>query len=106
MVQVLREPTRRHALLDVLLVNKEGLMSKVDIGGHLGQSDHAVEFKISVDSRKSADKISTLDMRAEFRLLRELISKVPLENTFAGAEVHPKGAGIGNSKMSKVRRPA
>ncbi|KAJ7421823.1 hypothetical protein WISP_41053 [Willisornis vidua] len=53
------------------------LTSEVEIGGHPGHSDHeAFEFKISVDRRKSASKTSTLDTRrADFRLLRELVSK-------------------------------
>lgn len=41
-----------------------------------------------VDRRKSAKKISILHMRrADFRLVRKLLSKVPWENTFEGAEV-------------------
>ncbi|KAJ7415481.1 hypothetical protein WISP_78132 [Willisornis vidua] len=60
-------------LVDTRL-NRVHLRSKVEIGGHLGHSDHeAIEFEISVIRRKSASKTSTLDiMRAEFRLLREL----------------------------------
>lgn len=42
--------------------------------------------------------------RGEFRLFRKLVSKVSLENVFAGAEVHLKGTGIGNSKMSEVKQ--
>ncbi|KAJ7395040.1 adaptin ear-binding coat-associated protein 1 [Pitangus sulphuratus] len=90
MKQVLRDPTWKGALLDLLLVNRVDLLRKVEIGGHLGHSDHKViEFKISVDRRKSASKTSTLDMRrAAFRLLRELLSKVPWENVFADAGIH------------------
>lgn len=65
-------------------------MSKVRIGGCLGHTDNKViKFKISVDRKKSASKTPALDMRrADFRLLRELVSKVPWENIFAGAGVH------------------
>ncbi|KAJ7417184.1 hypothetical protein WISP_65823 [Willisornis vidua] len=42
MEQVLREPTWKDALLDLLLVNREDLGSKVEIGGHLGHSNHEV----------------------------------------------------------------
>lgn len=46
------------------------------------------EFKISVDRRESARKTSTLDKRrAEFRLFRQLLSKVPQENVFVGVGV-------------------
>ncbi|KAJ7417020.1 rna-directed dna polymerase from mobile element jockey-like [Pitangus sulphuratus] len=82
MKQVQRESTWKDALLDLLLVNKEDLMSKVEIGNCLGHSSHKViEFKISVNGRKCASKTSTLDIRrADFRLLRELVSKFPWEN--------------------------
>ena len=58
----------------------------VAIGGHLGHNDHeAVEFKIFGDRRKTATITSALDMgRADFRLLRELVSKVPWETAFEG----------------------
>jgi len=78
MVQVLREPTRKGALLDLLLVKREGLAGKVALSGHLGHSNHeVVEFKTFGDRRKTATKTSTLDMeRTDFRLLRGLGSKV------------------------------
>lgn len=48
LAQVLRELRRRKgALLDLLLVNTEGLMDEMLIGGCLGYGDHeTVEFKI------------------------------------------------------------
>ncbi|KAJ7408937.1 hypothetical protein BTVI_58202 [Pitangus sulphuratus] len=85
MEQVLKELTSKDDLLDLLLVNRGDLVSEVEIGDCLDYSNHEeIEFK-SVDRRKSASKTSTLDMRrADLRLFRELISKVPLENVFAG----------------------
>ncbi|KAJ7412828.1 hypothetical protein WISP_94597 [Willisornis vidua] len=58
------------------------IMSEVEVGGHLGNSNHeGIKFKISVDRRKSSSKTSTLDMRrADFRLLRELAAVNPLIN--------------------------
>ncbi|KAJ7409030.1 hypothetical protein BTVI_58103 [Pitangus sulphuratus] len=72
MEQVLREPTWKDALLDLMLVNRVDLMSEVEIGGHLGHREHKViEFKISVQRRKRVSKTSALDMRKpDFRLLR------------------------------------
>ncbi|KAJ7406023.1 hypothetical protein WISP_136290 [Willisornis vidua] len=63
-------------------------MGKVEIGGHLGHSDHEViEFKISVDRRKSASKTSALDMRREnFKLLREFSEEVPYDWKLVNAE--------------------
>ena len=91
LAQVLREPTRKGALLDLVFVNREGLMGEVVIGGCLGHSDHeVVEFQIiGDDRRKTASKTSTLDMgRADFGLLKELVSKVPWESAFEGTGVH------------------
>ncbi|KAJ7407526.1 hypothetical protein WISP_125912 [Willisornis vidua] len=73
-LNVLKELTGKDVLPDFLLVNRNGLMSEVEICSCLGQSDHAVEFKISSVRTKSASKTSTLDMRrADFRLYRELV---------------------------------
>ncbi|GAB0206503.1 hypothetical protein GRJ2_003115900 [Grus japonensis] len=47
LTQVVEEPTRRGVLLDLVLMNKEGLVGDVKDGGSLGCSDHEmVEFRI------------------------------------------------------------
>lgn len=59
------ELIQEDATFDLLLVNRENLMSKVEIVagnsgnlGHLGHSNHkAIEFKISVDSGKVQAKL-------------------------------------------------
>ena len=38
--QVRSEPTRKDALLDLLFVNRAGLVGDVKVGGCLGLSDH------------------------------------------------------------------
>lgn len=90
LVQVLRKPTRKGALLDLLLVNREGLVGKMVIGGCLGHNDQeVVEFKIFGDRRKTTTKTSTLESgRADFRLLRKLVSEVPWETAFKDIGVH------------------
>jgi len=40
LMQVVEEPTRRGALLDLVLTNKEGLVGDVKVGGRIGCSDH------------------------------------------------------------------
>lgn len=79
MILVLREPIRQSPLLVLLLANREGPMGEVANDGHLGHSDHeVVESKIFYDRRKIDIKTSILDMgRAGFRLLSELLGKVP-----------------------------
>lgn len=45
MIQVLRELARKDALLDLLLANREGFVSKVEVGRHLHHSDcKAIKF--------------------------------------------------------------
>ncbi|KAJ7396227.1 hypothetical protein BTVI_147035 [Pitangus sulphuratus] len=51
--KVLREPTWKDALLDLLLVNGQDLVREVETGGRLGHSDHEViKFNISVEGGK------------------------------------------------------
>jgi len=40
LMQMVEESTRRGALLDLVLTNKEGLVEDVKVGGSLGSSDH------------------------------------------------------------------
>lgn len=90
--QVLRELTQKDVLLHLRLVNRVDLVNEVEIGGYRGHSDHKViEIKISVDSRQSASKTSTLDLdmrRTDFRLLRELMSDIAWENAFSGVWIY------------------
>ena len=45
--KLVSEPTREGAPLDLLFVNREGLVGDVMAGGHLGHSDHEMtEFLI------------------------------------------------------------
>lgn len=84
--QVRREPTRKDALLDLLFVNREGLVGNVMVGGCLGHSDHeSTEFKIASVMRKKDSIVSTLDFRrAKFKLF----SRVPWDSAVEGSGVH------------------
>lgn len=90
LVQVLRELTRKSSFLGSLLVNRKGLMREVAIGSHSGHGSHkAVKYKIFDDRRKIATKTPALDMvRPDFRMLRELVSKVLCKIAFEGMELH------------------
>jgi len=87
--QVLSEPTRKDALLDLLFVNREGLVRDVMVSGCLGHSDHdMIEFKTVSVMRKKDSRVATLDIRrANFKLFRELFSRVPWESAFEGLGV-------------------
>ncbi|KAJ7411815.1 hypothetical protein BTVI_48486 [Pitangus sulphuratus] len=90
LVQVLRESTRKSALLDLLFVNRESLMDKVVISGCLGHSDQkVVEFQIVGNRTKIAIKTSTLDMgRIDFGLLKEVVSKILCKSASEDIGVH------------------
>ena len=78
-LQVIEEPTRRGAMLDLILTNKEGLVGDVKLKGSLGCSDHeTVEFKILRAVRRAHSKLTTLDFRrADFGLFRDLFGSLP-----------------------------
>ncbi|GAB0186117.1 hypothetical protein GRJ2_001077000 [Grus japonensis] len=79
-LQVIEEPTRRGAMLDLVLTNKEELVGNVKLKGSLGCSDHErVEFKILRTARRVHSKLTTLDFRrADFDLFRSVsLTSVP-----------------------------
>ncbi|GAB0176508.1 hypothetical protein GRJ2_000116000 [Grus japonensis] len=79
LLQVMEELTRRGAMLDLILTNKEGLVGDVKLKGSLGCSDHEmVEFRILRAARRAHSKLTTLDFRgADFGLFRDLPGSVP-----------------------------
>lgn len=117
-VKVVRQLTRKDVFLDLLLINKEGLMSGVAIGGSLSHGDHeAIKYKISANRSKSDRKPSVLDMRGEeFRLLRNQWVRSPgkilldmLVPISAGHYLNPISkshsiAKTGNSKTLEVKQ--
>ena len=57
LLQVTEEPTRRGAMLDLVLTNKEGLVGSVKLKGSPGCSDHEmVEFKILRAARRAQEQ--------------------------------------------------
>ncbi|KAM9662778.1 uncharacterized protein ACIBXB_015380 [Morphnus guianensis] len=86
LLQVMEEPMRRGALLDLVLTNKEGLVENVKLKGSLSCSDHEmVEFKILRAVRRAHSKLTTLDFRrADFGLFRDLLGRVPWDKALEG----------------------
>ncbi|GAB0204540.1 hypothetical protein GRJ2_002919600 [Grus japonensis] len=76
LLQVIEEPTRRGAMLDLVLNSKKGLVGNVKLKGSLGCSDHEmVQFKILRAVRRVHSKLTTLGFRrADFGLFRDLVS--------------------------------
>ncbi|GAB0208733.1 hypothetical protein GRJ2_003339000 [Grus japonensis] len=86
LLQVIEEPMRRGAMLDLVLANKEGLVGDVKLKGSLGCSDHEmVEFKILRAVRRAHSKLTTLDFRrADFGLFRDLLGRIPWDKALEG----------------------
>jgi len=75
LLQGTEEPTRRGAMLDLVLTNKEGLVGNVKLKVSLGCSDHEmVEFKILRATRRVHSKVTIVDFRrADFDIFRDLL---------------------------------
>ncbi|CAM5172065.1 unnamed protein product [Eretmochelys imbricata] len=89
LVQVLEEPTRGGAFLDLLLTNREELVGEAKVDANLGGSDHElVEFRILTQGRKVSSRIRTLDFRkADFDSLRERMGRIPWGTNMKGKGV-------------------
>lgn len=77
--------TRQEALLDLVLTNEDSIRD-TKIGGSLGCSDHAlVEFVILKNAGLAKSRAKTLCFRrANFWLLKELLSGVPWDTVLKG----------------------
>ncbi|KAK4810710.1 LOW QUALITY PROTEIN: hypothetical protein QYF61_007684, partial [Mycteria americana] len=91
LTQLVSEPTREGAPLDLLFTNREGLVSHVMVGGCLGQSDHEmIEFLIrkrGVYDLWKKGQATQEDYKGVARLCREKIrrAKAELELNLAAA---------------------
>ncbi|KAJ7396062.1 hypothetical protein BTVI_148843 [Pitangus sulphuratus] len=85
-LQVIEEPMRRGAMLDLILTNKEGLVGNMKLLSSLGCSDHEVlKFKILGTARRAQNKLTTLDFRrADFGLFRDLLGRVQWDRALDG----------------------
>ena len=82
----MKELTRRSNILDLLFVNREGLVGDVKVGGHLGQSDHKMlDFSVLVEPQRGVRRTVTLDFwSTDFRTMVERVSwEVVLESVGA-----------------------
>ncbi|XP_073188209.1 uncharacterized protein [Lepidochelys kempii] len=89
LAQVLEEPTRGGAFLDLLLTNRVELVGEAKVDGNLGGSDHElVEFRILTQGTKVSSRIRTLDFRkADFDSLRERMARIPWGTNLKGKGV-------------------
>ncbi|KAK4823640.1 hypothetical protein QYF61_004561 [Mycteria americana] len=89
LTQLVSEPAREGALLDLLFTNREGLVGDVMVGGCLGHSNHKmIGFSILGEVRRGVSRTATLDFwRADFGLFRRLVARVPWEAVLKGKGV-------------------
>ncbi|KAK4818602.1 hypothetical protein QYF61_015464 [Mycteria americana] len=107
LTQLVSEPTREGAPLDLLFTDREGLVSHVMAGGCLGQSDHKmIEFLIRGEAARGVSKTATLDFwRADFGLFRRLVERVPWEAALMGKGVQ-EGWTFFKEEVLKVQERA
>ena len=89
LTRLVGEPTREGDLLDLLFVNREGLVGDGMVGGCLGHSDHEmIEFLILREVRRVVIRTATLDFwRADFVLFKGPVDRVPWEALLKGRGV-------------------
>ncbi|PKU41370.1 adaptin ear-binding coat-associated protein 1 [Limosa lapponica baueri] len=107
LTQLVREPTREGALLDLLFINREGLVGDVTVGGRLGHSDHEmIEFSVLREARRGASRTATMDFqRADFGLLKSLLNRVPWEAVLKGKRIQ-EGWTFSKEKVLKAQEQA
>jgi len=89
LTQLVNEPTRGDASLDLRFTNRERLVGDVVVGGYFGLSNHKmIEFSVHGEVKRGASKITTIDFRrADFGLFRTLVERVPWERVLKGKGV-------------------
>lgn len=79
------ESTRRGAMPDLVLTNKEGLLRPVKHKGSYDSSNHNMEFKIFRAARRMNSKLASPDFRQEdLYLIRDLLGRVPWDKAPEG----------------------
>ena len=75
LTQLVNESTKGSKILDLLFVNREGLVGDVKVGVRLGHSDHEMlDFSILLEPERGVSRTATLDFRrADFNLFRTML---------------------------------
>lgn len=75
----MEEPTRKGALLDLMLMNTEELVRDMKVKESFGCNDYEMmEFKILREGRREKSKTTALGFRrADFILFRVLLGRIP-----------------------------
>ena len=86
LTELVKEPVKGSKILDLLFVNREGLVGNVRVGGRLGHSDHEMlDISILAEPRRGVSRTATLDFRrANLNLFRTMVERFPLEVLLEG----------------------
>uniref|UniRef100_K7F0G7 Endonuclease/exonuclease/phosphatase domain-containing protein n=1 Tax=Pelodiscus sinensis TaxID=13735 RepID=K7F0G7_PELSI len=87
--QVVVEPTRGEAILDLVLMSSEDLIEEMVVGDKLGSSDHElIQFKLNgrINKNKSETRVFYFK-RANFNKLRKLVREVDWTKEFMDRKV-------------------
>jgi len=78
LIQMLKEPTRKGGLLDLILANKAELIVDVEAGGRLGCTDHEMmQFRILSEGSRAKSRTTTLNLRrADFGHSKNLPGRI------------------------------
>ncbi|KAJ7421788.1 hypothetical protein WISP_41181 [Willisornis vidua] len=91
LLQLVNEPVRGGASLDLLFTNRERLVGHVLVGGCLGHSDHEIRvFSMLMDARRAINKTSLNFQRADFGLFRSLVQRIHWETTIKNKGVQER----------------
>ena len=110
LTQLVSEPTRGGASLDLLFTNREGLGKDVVVRGCRGHSDHEMtEFSFHGTSKwrqRGASKTTSMDLQREyFGLFSMLVERVPWERVLKGKGVQA-GRTFFKEEVSKALEQA
>ncbi|XP_072893069.1 uncharacterized protein [Hemitrygon akajei] len=83
--QLVREPTRDKAILDLVLCNEQGLISDLEAKEPLGGSDHnMICFYLQFEKDKGSSEVSVLQLnRGNYGAMREELAKVDWMDSLA-----------------------
>ena len=78
LLQLVREPTRSEAILDLILTTDEDLVSNVRVGEHLGNSDHnIIRFDLGLHyARKKSSRKVPIFRKVNFDALRLEVANI------------------------------
>ena len=82
LTQWVKEPTREHNILDLVLTTEDDIIDDLSVGEHLGTSDHRiVRFGVRVpETEEVASGVQKLDFRrADFSGLRSGLAEIDME---------------------------